>query len=117
MGFCRDKNLKSLPADICGKIYRVFNPFEIEATLVPQIKEWLENDLKINTKYTSIQSAVERIRNDFSKKGHNLRKIIWLLMISRTDGYSRQEIKDACRCTSEQLNPLLISLTDKKNNK
>ncbi len=39
----KDKNLKTLPADLVGKLYKAFDQIEPEATIKGHLKTWLKD--------------------------------------------------------------------------
>ncbi|MBD3342169.1 MAG: hypothetical protein GF353_23915 [Candidatus Lokiarchaeota archaeon] len=41
----KDKRMPRLPTDICGKIYKDFDTYDIEKSIENRITEWCENDL------------------------------------------------------------------------
>lgn len=48
----KDKSITTLPTDICGKIYRSFDTYSIEASISEQIKDWCENKLGLTSAKT-----------------------------------------------------------------
>lgn len=44
----KDRRMRSLPTDICGKIYRAFDPYHIRDSLEDQILRWCRDDLGLN---------------------------------------------------------------------
>jgi hypothetical protein len=44
----KDRGMPRLPTDACGKIYRDFDPFDIEETTTKQVTAWCENDLGLS---------------------------------------------------------------------
>ncbi|MBM2812124.1 MAG: hypothetical protein HW416_2883 [Chloroflexi bacterium] len=43
----KDRRMPQLPTDICGKIYKNFDTYDIETTVNERIAEWCENDLRL----------------------------------------------------------------------
>ena len=44
----KDSKIDKLPTDLCGKLYREFNVFEIEKTTEDQVQTWCRKDLELN---------------------------------------------------------------------
>ena len=44
----KDKKMPRLPTDTCGKIYRDFDTYDIEATALAQVTAWCEDDLGLS---------------------------------------------------------------------
>jgi hypothetical protein len=41
----KDKRMPRLPTDTLGKIYKDFDPHDVESTVPPQVRSWCEDDL------------------------------------------------------------------------
>jgi len=62
----KDLRLPRLPTDMTGKIYRLFDSYNIAGTIHPQIGEWVERDLKIRpvSEKPEILTMIEKLTSN-----------------------------------------------------
>jgi predicted nucleotide-binding protein len=41
----KEKRLPSMPTDVVGKLYKPFDQFDIDTTIVSQVERWVDVDL------------------------------------------------------------------------
>ena len=111
----KEKTIPTLPTDIMGHIYRNFDITHIRETMTEEIDHWVRKDLGISTNVLYLHERIKQIWSDSSSRGHNMRKIIWLLHSSRAKGYEFSRIRDTTGIPSQsQTNKLLIDLESSK---
>ena len=62
----KDSKVDKLPTDLCGKLYREFNVFEIERTIEDQVQTWCKKDLELKELNQRENNILERKIAEYS---------------------------------------------------
>ena len=92
----KEKRMKRLPTDVCGKLYKDFDQFHIGKSIHERIEEWLEKDLGITKKlaHAKIEFYLQELKYGDSKTRASAAEVLENIGSEKAIGPLTEALKD-----------------------